>query len=221
MRVLAPLALSVALSVLTASPLLAQDGDNDTLAAATAMPAGTYAVDPAHTLVNFTIGHLGISPFTGQFGNPAGTLTIDPADPSAASVDIVFPIADVSTTSARLDEHLQAEEFFDAANHPEGRFASTAITVDGDRATITGDLTLRGVTKPVVLQATLYGAAENPLNQRKSLGFSATTEVMRSDFGINAYLPALADRVELNIEAAFEAVDDEVPANDGTETAGN
>lgn len=178
--------------------------DGATLAAAMAMPAGTYSVDPGHTIASFTLDHLGISSYTGQFGNPSGSLTIDPGNPAAAKVDITFPVADVSTTSEELDAHLQTEDFFDAASHPGIRFVSTGVTIDGGSAEISGDLTMHGVTKPVTLRAKLFGAATNPMNEKPSLGFMATTTIKRSDFGLTTYLPALGDEVKLALDAAFE-----------------
>ncbi len=204
-----------AVAVMVAMPLVAyadhhEGGEMESaaesaaLAAAMAMPAGTYSVDPGHTLASFTLNHLGISSYTGQFGNPSGSLTIDPKNAAAASVEITFPVADVSTTSEKLDEHLQTADFFDAANHPDIRFVSTSVSIDGDSAEITGDLSMHGVTKPVTLQAKLYGAANNPMNQKPSLGFTATTTIKRSDYGLTTYLPALGDEVTLNLDAAFE-----------------
>ncbi|MHB9878502.1 YceI family protein [Pacificimonas sp. ICDLI1SI03] len=177
---------------------------SETLSTAQSMASGTYSVDPGHTLASFTLNHLGISSYTGQFGNPSGSLTIDPANPAQASVDITFPVADVSTTSSELDEHLQSDDFFDAANHPNIRFVSSNVSVDGAKATVTGDLTMHGVTKPVTLNVTLFGAGENPMSKAPSLGFTATTTINRSEWGLTTFLPALGDEVELTLQAAFE-----------------
>ncbi|MGB3722337.1 MAG: YceI family protein [Pacificimonas sp.] len=189
-----------------AAPELDVAKDGATLAAAMAMPAGTYNVDAGHTLASFTFDHLGISSYTGQFGNPSGTLTIDPADPTAAKVDITFAVADVSTTSEELDQHLQSADFFDAASHPDIRFVSTDVVIDGGSAEISGNLTMHGVTKPVTLRAKLFGAKTNPMNNMPSLGFTAMTTIRRSDFGLTTYLPALGDEVKLDLDAAFEMV---------------
>lgn len=186
--------------VMTTPPMDGAPGSRDTAM----VTAGTYMIDPGHTLVTFTVDHMGFSSFTGQFGNPEGTLTLDPANPGAASVEVSFPISEVSTTSPELDEHLQGEDFFDAANNPMGTFKSTEVVVQGDRAAIRGDLTLRGVTKSVVLQTAFYGAGENPMSKAKTIGFRATTTINRSDFGIDYGLPAVSDEVLLVIDAAFE-----------------
>ena len=165
--------------------------------------AGTYKVDPGHTLVTFTVDHLGFSSYTGQFGDPSGTLVLDPANPEAAEVEIVFPISGVSTTSDELDAHLKSDDFFDAANHPDGRFVATGIEVNGTSATITGDLTLRGVTRPVTLDTQFYGAGANPMSDALNIGFRATTQLKRSDYGIDFAIPVVSDTVLLEIDAAF------------------
>jgi polyisoprenoid-binding protein YceI len=166
--------------------------------------AGTYAVDPGHTQVLFTVNHLGFSNYTGMFVEPTGTLTLDPVNPAAAKIDITFPIAKVRTTVAGLDEHLQAPEFFDAAKYPTGHFVSTKVTVANQSAQIEGNLTLKGVTKPVTLDAQFVGAGKSPMGEPKiNVGFAATTTIKRSDFGIDYGIPLVSDEVLLTINAAF------------------
>ena len=167
--------------------------------------AGTYKVDSGHTQVLFEINHLGFSEYSGMFVEPAGSLTLDPANPSAAKVDITFPIAKVRTTVAALDEHLKKPDFFDAAKYPEGRFTSTKVVVSGNNAQITGDLTLHGVTKPVTLAARFVGAGTMAMGgpAKLNVGFQATTTIKRSDFGISGGIPLVGDQVKLTINAAF------------------
>jgi polyisoprenoid-binding protein YceI len=168
--------------------------------------AGTYKVDGGHTQVLFTVTHLGFSVYTGQFTQPTGTLVIDPKNPARDKIEISFPIAKVSTTAKELDEHLQKPEFFDSAKFPEGKFVSTKVTVKGTTATIAGNLTLKGVTKPAVLNAHFIGAGPGPMPPHKTnVGFAATTSVKRSDFGISYGVPLVSDKVDLAINAAFEA----------------
>lgn len=168
--------------------------------------AGTYTVDSGHTQVVFTVNHMGFTEYSGQFTQPTGTLTLDPKNPSADKVQVTFPIAKVSTTVAALDSHLQKPEFFDAAKYPTGSFTSTRVVVRGTTATITGDLTLKGVTKPVTLNARFIGAGPAPMGAKKTnVGFAATTSIKRSDFGIDYGIPLVSDRVDLVINAAFEA----------------
>lgn len=181
---------------LIATPVLAQ--------APAPIPSGTYNVDTGHTQVLFTVNHFGISEYTGQFTQPTGTLTLDTANPARSKVEVSFPIAKVSTTVPALDAHLKSKDFFDADAFPEGKFVSTKVVVSGTDATITGDLTLHGVTKPVVLQAHLVGSGA-PMGRKLNVGFSATTIVKRSDYGIKFGVPMLSDDVKLTINAAFAA----------------
>ena len=196
------------LAALLATPLTAQP------AAAPAIPgaadpsrvvAGTYKVDPAHTQVRWKVSHLGFSNFDGFFADPTGTLTIDPRRPEAATLSIVIPVDKVVSTSPALDKHLRNADFFDAAKFPTATFTSTRVQPQGQRARIAGNLTLHGVTRPVVLDARFVGAGNNPRgNKALNIGFEATTRIKRSDFGISYAAPAISDTVELQINAAFE-----------------
>jgi polyisoprenoid-binding protein YceI len=168
--------------------------------------AGTYKLEPDHTQVLFTFNHLGFTDYTGQFVQPSGSLTIDPAHLNNSKVDVTFAIARVSTTSAHLDQALQTAEFFDAAKFPEAHFTSTKVVANDTDATIYGNLTIKGVTKPVTLQARLVGAGTNPRPPNKAtVGFAAIAAIKRSHFGISFGVPIVSDRVDLVINAAFEA----------------
>ncbi|WP_174290888.1 YceI family protein [Sphingomonas bacterium] len=169
-----------------------------------AVVPGTYTADGRHTQVAWTVNHLGFSLYHGLFGNASGSLTIDPAQPNAAKVTVSFPIADVVTTVDALNKHIAAPDMFDAAKYPTGSFTSIKVTVNGTHATIDGNLTLKGVTKPVSLAATFTGVGTNPLNKAATGGFQAKGSIKRSDFGISYLLPALGDQVDLDITAAFE-----------------
>ena len=129
-----------------------------------------------------------------------------PKNPSAAKVDVTFPIDKVSTTVAPLDTHLKSKDFFDAATFPTGHFVSTKVEVSGTTATITGDLTLKGVTKPITLKARFVGAGPGMGPAKKTnVGFAATGMIKRSEFGINFGVPMVSDDVALTINAAFAA----------------
>ncbi|WP_372001145.1 YceI family protein [Tistrella mobilis] len=167
--------------------------------------AGRYTADPSHTQITFTVDHFGFNAYRGIAGGATGTLQIDPADPSKARVAMEIPVDGLVTTSAELDEHLRSPDFFDMASHPTITFRSTAVEVDGLTAKITGDLTIRGVTKPVVLDARFTGAGINPMNQAATIGFEAGTTIRRSDFGMTYIVPMVSDEVMLEIGAAFEA----------------
>lgn len=206
MRVLLPLA-----CLLLAAPVAAQapGGVPDHLPGLHGtVEAGRYAVEPGHTQVAFAVSHMGISPFAGWFSGAGGTLTIDPADPSRASLDVNLPIASLQTTSAKLTEELNGADWFDAARFPTASFKSTGVTpLGGDAARIEGMLTLHGVTRPVVLTAKLFGAGTNAMDHKANIGFVGRIMLRRSDFGIAKYVPLVSDAVELVINAAFERED--------------
>ena len=167
--------------------------------------AGTYAVDPAHTQVTWQVNHMGFSMLEGQFGASAGSIVIDPAKPNDTKVDVTFQVDQLSTTAPRFTEHLKSKDFFDAAANPTARFVSTAVRATGDKATITGNLTIKGVTKPVTLNATFVGAGANPMSKKLNFGFRATGTINRRDFGLGYATPVVGDKVDLTINAAFAA----------------
>ena len=177
----------------------------------TRVTAGTYAADPAHSLIAFEVNHFGFNDYYGIFGDVAGTLVLDPANIAVAKVDVTIPVASVTTASKGLTEHLlrpckdgAAPDFFGAAPAP-ARFVSTKVARTGDTtATITGNLTLNGVTKEVTFDAEFTGAGANPFNKKETVGFEAETEIKRSDFGVNYGIPFVSDEVELDISVAFE-----------------
>ncbi|SFP49319.1 YceI family protein [Sphingomonas rubra] len=195
--------LATALLVL-AAPVLAQ-GALPGAPQASRIAAGTYPVDPAHTQVTWQVNHMGFSMLQGQFGASAGQITIDPAKPNATKVEVTFQTDQLTTTAPRFTDHLKSKDFFDVANHPTARFVSTAVRATGDKATITGNLTIKGITKPVTLQATFVGAGANPMNKKLNFGFRATGTINRSDFGLGMATPVVSDKVDLTINAAFAA----------------
>ncbi len=164
---------------------------------------GTYAVDPDHSHVVWTVDHMGFSPLTGLFGVASGTLVLDPKKPSEAKLDITIPIASLRVTSDGFAKHLASPEFFDAEKFPTATFKSTKVTVNDDDATIEGDLTLHGVTKRVTLDAELFGAGINPMSKVENIGFTASADIKRSDFGMGYAVPVVSDEVELDIVGAF------------------
>ena len=173
--------------------------------------AGTYAADASHSLIAFEVNHFGFNDYYGIFGDVAGTLTIDPANIAAAKVDVTIPVASVTTASKGLTEHLlragkdgAKPDFFGPAPAP-ARFVSTKVERTGDMtASITGNLTLNGITKEVTFEAEFTGAGDNPFNKKATIGFEAETEIKRSDFGVNYAIPFVSDEVELDISVAFE-----------------
>lgn len=177
-----------------------------------AITGGTYTADAGHTLVEWTVDHLGFSPYFGLFGNVTGTLTLDPKNPGAAKVDVTIPVAEVTTASAGLTKHLlkpadagKQADFFGAAPAP-ARFVSTQVTPSGENARIQGNLTLNGVTRPVTLDASFYGAGKMPaqMGGKENVGFTATGVLRRSEFNIGYGIPMVSDEVKLKITAAFQ-----------------
>jgi polyisoprenoid-binding protein YceI len=163
-----------------------------------------YEIDGRHTQVLFTYSHFGLSNITGRFGDIGGTLAYDAADPGKSSVKVTIPIASVSTGVAKLDAHLQSPDFFDAAQYPTATFASTGVTVAGQgQWKVAGNLTLHGVTRPVVLDATTNFVGPHPMTKAPVAGFDATTTIKRSEFGIDRMLPGVPDdvRIRITVEA--------------------
>jgi polyisoprenoid-binding protein YceI len=161
--------------------------------------ADTYSIDPAHTYPNFTINHLGFSTLHGRFGKTSGTITMDQAK-GTGSVDIVIDTASIDTGFAKRDDHLRSPDFFNAAEFPEITFKSTKVAFSGKGATVTGDLTMKGVTKSVTLNVDSINCGVHPFNKKQVCGFNATGQVKRSDFGIKYALPAVGDEVNLTLE---------------------
>ncbi len=181
-------------------------------AASKLVTAGTYTVDPEHTMVGWRLNHFNVTDYFGIFGSITGTLTINPANLNATKVDVTIPVSKVTTASAGLTAHLlkpadpgKTPDFF-GANPADARFVSTAVLANKaqNTARITGNLTLNGITKPVVLNAKFNGAATNPMNQKLNIGFHATGKIKRSDFGLTMAIPMVGDDVALDIVAAFE-----------------
>lgn len=170
-------------------------------AGAPAFAADTYKLDPTHTSVTFQYTHFGFSHPTGKFSNAVGQVVLDEAAPANSSVQVSFDINGINTGVTALDTHLKSADFFDAAKFPTATFKSTKVELTGkDTAKVTGDLTVHGVTKPVVLNVKLNQIGPNMM-KKKSAGFTATATIKRSDFGISNYVPAVSDQIDLSIEA--------------------
>jgi polyisoprenoid-binding protein YceI len=177
-----------------------------------AVTGGTYAADPAHTQVTWTVDHMGFTPLSGMFGDISGTLMLDAKNPSAAKVDLTIPVSKLVNPAAGLTQHMfragkdgGKPDFF-GPNPADAKFVSTAVRASGESATITGNLTLNGVTKPVTLQAKFYGAGKAPamMGGKENVGFTATGMLKRSDFGLGLAVPIVSDEVKLTINAAFQ-----------------
>lgn len=165
--------------------------------------SGSYTIDPTHTQVRATWNHMGLSHPGATFEKVEGTITVDATNPAKSAVMVRIPISGVDTGVPALDEHFHAADFFDAAQFPEATFVSRSVnfTGVGTAFTVDGDLTIKGVTKPVTLHATLNGAGPHPMAKVPAVGFSATARIKRSDFGVDAYVPMVSDDVDLVITA--------------------
>ncbi len=165
--------------------------------------ADVYTLDPTHTTVVWSANHLGFSNPFGLFSMVEGTLTLDETAPEKSNVDATISIANLFTGNQKFDDHLKNKDFFNITEFPKATFKSTKVEKTGDKtARVTGDLTMLGITKPVVLDVTYNKSGVFPMNQKPTVGFSATTTIKRSDWGME-YGVALgvSDDVTLRIEA--------------------
>ena len=164
--------------------------------------AGTYTIDPAHSRLGFVARHAMITKVRGHFENVEGTGTV--TSDGQAAVDVVIDAASITTSNAQRDEHLRSNDFLDLATYPRITFVSTQVSPTSDGADITGDLTIKGVTKPVTLTVTSFQAAQHPMLKKDAIGANAYTVIKRSDFGAAKYVPAVSD--EVRIDVAIEAI---------------
>ncbi|MFT6605792.1 MAG: polyisoprenoid-binding protein YceI [Halocynthiibacter sp.] len=159
-----------------------------------------YVLDASHSQILFTYNHLGYSTGMGMFSGFDGQITFDAEAPAASSVTVSFPVKSMLTGWEARFAHFMSPDFFDAADDEMVTFASTGIEVTGDTtALITGDLTLNGVTKSVILDAKLNAAGEHPMAKAPWAGFDATVALLRSDYGLGAYAPFISDEVSVVI----------------------
>ena len=149
--------------------------------------AGVFDLDVAHSTVSFSVRHLMVSKTRGRFGTFAGAVTVG-EDPLASSVEVTIDPASITTGDATRDDHLRSADFFDVEQFPEITFRSTRVADHhGDRFRLEGELTVRGITRPVVLDAVLEGIATSPWGTQ-AVGFSASTEIDREAFGLTLSL---------------------------------
>lgn len=172
----------------------------------------TYSFDKTHTEVRFSWNHLGLSRQSGRFLDVGGSLEFDPERPEASRVEVVIKIPSLSTGVKELDTVLKSKEFFDAEANPIATFRSTEVVRTGDKgARVSGDLTISGITKPAVLDVVWNFAGEHPLSKINPVyagtyytGFSARTQLRRSDWGITRTIPFVSDEIRISIEAELK-----------------
>ena len=166
-----------------------------------AVPSGTYALDDAHGYITFTYTHLGFSNPRVGFNDFTTTLSLDNAAPENSTVEVTIDAASIDSRVPVFNEHLVGEDWFNTAEYPEITFRSTSIESTGDKSfDVNGELTIMGTTKPVTLNATINKAAEHPLRNVPAIGVSATTDILRSEWGLGGYVPAVSDEVRISIE---------------------
>ncbi|HCJ6510369.1 TPA: polyisoprenoid-binding protein [Acinetobacter baumannii] len=159
-----------------------------------------YKIDPTHTATVFSWNHFGFSTPSANFSDIQGVIKVDNAKPANSSVNVTIPLSSVNTNVPALDKEFQEEAWFNAAKYPNITFKSTKVeTKDKKRFKITGDLTVKGITKPVVLDAVLNKQGEHPMAKVPAIGFNATTSFNRSDFGLGNYVPNVGDKITVNI----------------------
>lgn len=213
-NLLLPLAVAAAVAACGQTPAPTPDAAAPTAAQPAAAPvaaetpaaevikpaAGVYVLDPDHTDVLAQWSHFGLSKPSAHFRIRDGKLTWDAADISKSSVDVRLDMSSIDTFVPALDTHLKKPDFFDVGTFPDATFKSTAVQAAGTNAlTVTGDLTIKDKTHPVTLAVTLNGAGKHAMTGQQAIGFSATGQIKRSDYGVDAFAPNVSDTVDLRI----------------------
>ena len=175
-----------------------------TVALCAALPASAqdFKIDPGHSLTYFEVNHLGLSNYRGRFDETTGTATLD-LKKKQGSLEVTINMNSVSTGVAKLDEHLKKKDFFDVENHPTATFKSTRFKFDDDEdevEEIEGNLTLRGVTRPVKLKVTNFTCKPHPMMKKMACGGNAETTIKRMDFGVNYGVPAVGEEVKIYLQ---------------------
>jgi len=166
----------------------------------TAYAADTYVLDKGHTEIRFSWSHFGVSKMSGLILDYKGALNFDAASPENSKLDFTAKTDSLWTHVEKLDLHLKSPDFFDAAKFPEITFKSTKVEKTGETTgRITGDLTIKGVTRPVTLDTKLVFKGPHPMTKKPALGFQAVTTIKRSDFNVSTFVPAVSDGIDITI----------------------
>jgi polyisoprenoid-binding protein YceI len=170
------------------------------VAGTTVTQADSFKIDPVHSAILFKINHFGVGNIYGRFDTFAGTFTIDQADPSKDAVSVEIKTDSVDSNAPGRDKDIKSPDFFNAVQYPTATFKSTSVKkVDDKTYQVTGDFTLRGVTKPLTLDVKAIGTGPGPKGETRS-GWEGTATLKRSDFEVKTFLPAVGDDVGLTIE---------------------
>ncbi|MBY9065518.1 YceI family protein [Hyphomonas sp. WL0036] len=172
--------------------------------AAVTLDGGDFVLDPHHAALLFKIDHLGFSNYAGRFDRFDATLSGDPANPAGAQVEATIDMTSLDIANPEFAAELMGPAWFDAGTHPQAIFRSRTIRLASPtEAEIDGDLTLKGITRPITLIARLNGSAYDPLRGSDVVGFSVTGSLSRSDFGVDKFSGLLTDTVNVEVEAEF------------------
>ena len=169
-----------------------------------AAPAGTYDIEKTHAYITFFYDHQGYSKPYLRFRSFEGALELDPANLAKSSINVTIDTNSIDSGVDIFDEHLRGDGFFDVEKYPQATFNSTSFKPNATGGTMIGDLTLKGITKPVTLDVTFNKAGENFRSKAPQVGFSARGKIMRSDWDLGKYTPVVSDEVDLIIEAEFQ-----------------
>jgi polyisoprenoid-binding protein YceI len=163
-----------------------------------------YELNEAHTDVTFRINHAGFTMKHGSFANISGTLNLDADHLDASAVEVTVAINSISTNHAKRDHDLQAANWLDAVQYPAMHFVSNKVTFMGtNKLDVAGTLSLHGVTKPLILHATVNRIGSSPFGGAQTAGFSATATLKRSEYGIKELIPMIGNEVTIEIDAEF------------------
>lgn len=174
-----------------------------------AISQGEYVSDPTHAYVTFSYNHLGFSNPTVGFRESTVRVNIDPVSLNTLAVDAVIKVASLESFVPGLNDHLLSDGFFDAANHPDIQFSAIAADlVHDNKGTLDGVLRIKGIEKPVRLDVVLNKVGQSPITKKETLGVSATGVIKRSDWGLDAYAPAVSDEVNVRIELELQKSED-------------
>ncbi|MBI5926785.1 MAG: polyisoprenoid-binding protein [Aquabacterium sp.] len=164
----------------------------------------TYGVEPNHTYANFSYNHMGLSTQISKFSKTSGTVVYDKAA-KTGSVDVTIDMKSVDTGSSLFNGHIQGADFLDTEKFPTATFKSTKVVFEGDKpATIEGQLTIKGITKPVTLKVSHFSNMEHPMAKRDAIGANASTQIKRTEFNAGKYAPLVGDDVTITI--SLEAI---------------
>lgn len=168
-----------------------------------------YTFDMSHSAISFTFDHLGFSTTEGRFGEWTGDLVIDQEEPSNSSVDVKVDVSSLNTFFADRDAHLKSADMFEVEKHPDARFTSKSVEKTGENTlAVKGDLTIKGITKPLVLNVTINKIGEHPVRKQPAVGFTATGVIKRSDYGVDYAVPYVSDEIPVTINAEVLKVQD-------------